>query len=54
MCIRDSYLHHGPMSADLAAAAGCSAVTARLIRGVPADAAESQLFRILEAADDAS
>ena len=48
------YLHHGPMSADLAAAAGCSAVTARLIRGVPADAAESQLSRILEAADDAS
>lgn len=48
------YLHHGPMSAELAAGAGCSAATARLIRGVPVGASEAQLLRALKAADDAS
>ena len=48
------YLHHGPMSAELAARAGCSPTTARLIRGVPSGASEAQLLRALKAADDAS
>lgn len=48
------YLHHAPMSAELAAGAGCSPATARLIRGLPAGASEAQLLRALRAADDAS
>ncbi|MCA1587655.1 MAG: hypothetical protein LC744_02990 [Chloroflexi bacterium] len=48
------YLHHGPMSAELAAGGGCSPATARLIGGVPAGASEAQLLRALKAADDAS
>lgn len=48
------YLHHGPMSAELAERAGCTPATARLIRGVPGDEPEAQLLRALRAADDAS
>lgn len=48
------YLHHGPMSADLAARAGCSPSTARLIRGVAGGEPEARLLRALRAADDAS
>jgi hypothetical protein len=48
------YLHHGPMSAELAAGAGCTPATARLIRGAPAGASEAQLLQALKAADDAS
>lgn len=46
------YLHHGPMSADLALATGCGDRLAGFIRG---DAAgdDAALLRALEAADDA-
>ena len=47
------YLHHGPMSADAALAAGCSPRAADFIRGTvgPADAG---VAAILHAADEAS
>lgn len=48
------YLHHGPMSAELAASAGCSPTTTRLIGGLAVGASEAQLLRALKAADDAS
>jgi len=48
------YLHHGPMSAELAARAGCTPATARLIRGVAGGEHEARLLRALTAADDAS
>lgn len=48
------YLHHGPMSAELAERAGCTPATARLIRGAPDGEPEAQLLRALWAADDAS
>ena len=48
------YLHHGPMSAELAEQAGCTPATARLIRGTPGGEPEAQLLRALRAADDAS
>ena len=48
------YLHHGPMSAELAERAGCTPATARLIRGEPGGEPEAQLLRALRAADDAS
>jgi len=48
------YLHHGPMSAELAERAGCTPATARLIRGAPGGEPEAQLLRALRAADDAS
>lgn len=47
------HVHHGPMSAELAATAGCSPRTAGFIRGEVADA-DAQLLRALTAADDAS
>jgi hypothetical protein len=48
------YLHHDRLSAELAAAAGCSPTTVRLIRGAPSGAHEVKLLRALKAADDAS
>lgn len=48
------YLHHAPMSADMAAAAGCRQRVADLIRGAPATDDDARLLRALEAADDAS
>lgn len=47
------YLHHGPMSAELAERAGCSARAASFIRG-SASGADARLQATLEAADDAS
>jgi hypothetical protein len=47
------YLHHGPISADLAVAAGCSARAGALIRGDTADA-DARLVGALKLADDAS
>ncbi|HEX2222247.1 MAG TPA: hypothetical protein VHK06_06945, partial [Candidatus Limnocylindria bacterium] len=47
------YLHHAPMSADAAVAAGCSARTAALIRG-RATGADAPLQAALRAADEAS
>lgn len=47
------YLHHAALSADLAAAAGCSVRATAFIRGAPA-AADVHLGRALEVADDAS
>lgn len=47
------YLHHGPLSADAALAAGCSARTAAFIRG-SASGADARLAAALHAADDAS
>lgn len=46
------YLHHGPMSADLARDAGCGDRLAGFIRG-DAAADDAGLLRALEAADDA-
>lgn len=47
------YLHHGPMSADAALAAGCPPRVAAFIRGTPA-APDAVLAAALRAADDAS
>jgi hypothetical protein len=47
------YLHHGPMSAELAELAGCSPRVAAFIRG-DAGGDDAQLQRALEVADDAS
>lgn len=48
------YLHHGPMSADLAEAAGCTALTVRLMRAAPRTGDEARLVEALRDADDAS
>ena len=48
------YLHHGPMSADLAAGAGCTPRTVRLIQGAASDPGEAELVALLRYADDAS
>ncbi len=45
------YLHHGPMSAEAARAAGCSDRCARFIRGI---SSEMPLQAALQAADEAS
>lgn len=47
------YLHHGPISADAALAAGCSHRAAGFIRG-QAPPADAQLLAALRAADEAS
>ena len=47
------YLHHEPMSAELAERAGCSARAAGFIRG-SVDERDAHLLRALKAADDAS
>jgi hypothetical protein len=47
------YLHHEPMSAELAMMAGCTPRLAAFIRGT-ADGADARLQRALTAADDAS
>lgn len=47
------YLHHGPMSADAALAAGCRPRVAAFIRGT-ADPSDAALATALRAADDAS
>ena len=48
------YLHHGPMSAELATAAGCSPRLGGFIRGEATTDADARLLRTLEEADDAS
>ncbi len=45
------YLHHGPMSADLAERAGCSPRAVGFIRGV-ATPNDERLMRALKAVDD--
>ena len=47
------YLHHEPMSAELAERAGCSTRAAGFIRG-SVDERDAHLLRALKAADDAS
>ena len=47
------FLHHADLSADAAAAAGCSPRTAAFIRGTPI-AADASLAAALAAADEAS
>jgi hypothetical protein len=47
------YLHHAPMSADAALAAGCPPRAAAFIRGTP-DAVDAPLADALRAADEAS
>jgi hypothetical protein len=47
------YLHHADLSADAAAAAGCSPRTAAFIRGTP-NAADASLAAVFAAADEAS
>jgi hypothetical protein len=47
------HLHHGPLSADAALAAGCSARTAAFIQG-SVSGADARLAAALHAADDAS
>ena len=47
------YLHHGPMSADLALAAGCGQRTAAFIRGTAATD-DARLAAAFRAADEAS
>jgi hypothetical protein len=47
------YLHHAPMSADAALAAGCPPRVAAFIRGTPAEA-DAPLAEALRAADEAS
>ena len=48
------YLHHSTRSAELAERAGCTPVTARLIRAAPDGVREVRLVEALKAADDAS
>jgi hypothetical protein len=48
------YLHHGPMSAELALAAGCSPRLAAFIRVEALPDADMRLLRALRDADDAS
>jgi hypothetical protein len=47
------YLHHAPMSAELALAAGCSPRLAAFIRGEAAAGPDGRLLHALTAADDA-
>jgi len=47
------YLHHGDLSADAAAAAGCSPRAVALIRGAAAEA-DASLAAAFKAADEAS
>lgn len=47
------YLHHGPMSADAALAAGCTPRVAAFIRA-DAPSPDAQLAAALQAADEAS
>lgn len=47
------YLHHAPMSADLALAAGCGPRLAGFIRGEAAAEDDARLLRALTVADDA-
>jgi len=48
------YLHHEPMSADLATAAGCSPRLAAFIRAESTTERDAHLLAALKAADDAS
>jgi hypothetical protein len=48
------YLHHEPMSAELATTAGCPDRLADLIRGAAATEDDARLLRALRTADDAS
>ena len=48
------HLHHGPMSAELATAAGCSPRLGAFVRGEAATDADARLLRALHDADDAS
>ena len=48
------YLHHEPMSADLAASAGCPSRLADFIRGASTTDDDARLLGALKAADDAS
>ena len=48
------YLHHEPMSADLALAAGCTTRLAEFIRGRAETDADARLLQALKAAEDAS
>lgn len=48
------YLHHEPMSADLALAAGCTTRLAAFIRGTAETDTDARLLRALKDADDAS
>jgi hypothetical protein len=47
------YLHHAPMSAELALAAGCPPRLAAFIRGEAAAGEDELLLRALTVADDA-
>ena len=47
------YLHHAPMSAELAVAAGCSPRLGAFIRGEAATEADARLLAVLRGADDA-
>jgi hypothetical protein len=47
------YLHHAPMSADLALAAGCAPRLAAFIRGEAAAEDDARLLHALTVADDA-
>jgi hypothetical protein len=47
------YLHHGPLSAEMATAAGCGPRVGAFIRGA-AVGADARLQQVLAAADDAS
>jgi hypothetical protein len=46
------YLHHAPMSAELAQAAGCTGRLAAFIRGEAADEEDARLVHALTLADD--
>lgn len=48
------YLHHGPMSSELAVTAGCSPRLGAFIRGEATCDADARLLRALDDADDAS
>ena len=48
------YLHHGPRSADLAVASGCTPRLGSFIRGVAATEDDARLLAALRTADDAS
>jgi hypothetical protein len=48
------YLHHEPMSAELASAAGCAPRLAAFIRGEAATDEDARLLAALKVADDAS
>ena len=48
------YLHHVPMSAEMATTAGCAERVARFIRGTAATDDDARLLQALRTADDAS